>query len=462
MFVFRRSKLLLPLLLFLPDNTQGMDGCQVEMSAYAAKFYWRCGDICTSATVAIRQNCTCGDSQFGSDDGRWCCGTNCTGGCLRWKYDVDEGIPDSCAEWSPTICTTGLALNLNESCEGQCNYHGQDVYRNYLNDRSYVAASSDTNICVKEGEGKTGYPPTYKQTVCNGDSIYEGELDWCRKDERRAEECPLEFVRCRHSNGEGGKGTNFIPGQCIERSKIGDGGVNNCLDRSDEDPFQEAANAAKKETNIDVEALEECNSPGGIGLECIHPSMKEYPQSSNCIWSTGWCNEKGQKCPVLGADIRTNNPTLCAKIDFWQKVTCGKDFHGFDRLRCKGANSGQCVHKENWGVEGPDSCRDGSDLYRPIKQPTEEEKPLALAAADKRDSAEAYEGQHSQQEMWKTEPKVEELYNEEYLKESVEETDYEKDSTTGLWMLAVSKETCTASQGFVCKVRLHHFESNKS
>ena len=31
---------------------------------------------------------------------------------------------------------------------------------------------------------------------------------------------------------------------------------------------------------------------------------------------------------------------------------------------------------------------------------------------------------------------------------------YRKDSSTGLWMLAVPKKTCMANDGFVCKVRL--------
>ena len=29
-----------------------------------------------------------------------------------------------------------------------------------------------------------------------------------------------------------------------------------------------------------------------------------------------------------------------------------------------------------------------------------------------------------------------------------------KDLTTGLWMIPVNEETCKASEGFVCKVRL--------
>ena len=63
--------------------------------------------------------------------------------------------------------------------------------------------------------------------------------------------------------------------------------------------------------------------------------------------------------------------------------------------------------------------------------------------------------------MWKTQPEAEDNYNrktkdEDYHDYKGEEwgAKYVKDSTTGLWMEAVSEETCKASEGFVCKVRL--------
>ena len=119
-------------------------------------------------------------------------------------------------------------------------------------------------------------------------------------------------------------------------------------------------------------------------------------------------------------------------------------------IRCKGGNSGQCVEKQFWGVEGAKdpwggvaSCRDGSDLYRPIKPATkvektksekglkdskqknnviernsaEKEKPTRTAG--ERNSAEPDGGQASQTQMWKTWPTTEEDYNYEY------EYDYE-------------------------------------
>ena len=140
-------------------------------------------------------------------------------------------------------------------------------------------------------------------------------------------------------------------------------------------------------------------------------------------------------------------------------------------IRCQAGNSGQCVEKEYWGVEGgDDSCSDGSDLYRPIKKATEteesgrqatqadsnehgsddgeerinndesfgEEAVGAMGAADKRDSAETDGGQHSKPEqVWKTWPKPGWKYNRDYKGEEEGEK-YVKERTTGLWMIPES------------------------
>merc|ERR1712130_294486 len=137
----------------------------------------------------------------------------------------------SCAEWSKVICNTGIALNLTESCQESCNYYPQDKTRNIKSTRSYVPICKNTSICVKEGEGTTYFNPvthfvTYKPTICTGNSSCEGELDWCREEERKEEKCPKEedkftigFIRCPgiSKNKEGGNGTKSIPGQCIEK-----------------------------------------------------------------------------------------------------------------------------------------------------------------------------------------------------------------------------------------------------
>ena len=204
--------LVLALLLAAPRPGRLDDGC-------GDSYYWRCGDICIHARGSSwykpAQPCHCDGEVFGPDAGKWCCGgTNCTGG-----------------QWSPAICTNGVALNLNQSCQGgECNYHSEDINRNWLNARVYAAACTNTSTCVKEGEGKTRYG-TYKQTVCTGDSSCEGELDWCREETRKNETCPAGFTRCLPSLGRGskkmgGNKTKSIPGQCIEAS---DSEKNNCL-----------------------------------------------------------------------------------------------------------------------------------------------------------------------------------------------------------------------------------------
>ena len=94
-----------------------------------------------------------------------------------------------------------------------------------------------------------------------------------------------------------------------------------------------------------------------------------------------WCTNKlflfsKSECPILGAGVRTSNPILCANNTFWRQLSCGDHY-----VRCQGGNSGQCVLKGSWGVEGVTDdgtsvpCFDGSDMYRPIKQATEAEGP---------------------------------------------------------------------------------------
>ena len=158
---------------------------------------------------------------------------------------------------------------------------------------------------------------------------------------------------------------------------------------------------------------------------------------------------------MLGEDILTNDPTLCANMAFWRKQKCGS-YNGTDMIRCHAGHSGQCVLPAVWGLQGVEvywgggSCQDGSDKYRPIKQLTQEkehgrqpspnnndekdnfgqeEKPTA---ADKTDSAEVYGGKHSRPQVWKISPKTEEGFKK-VGKEEREK--YKKDSLTGLWMI---------------------------
>ena len=45
-----------------------------------------------------------------------------------------------------------------------------------------------TSICVKEGEVNTR-TYTYRPTICTGNPSCEGEVAWCKKDERKNEKC---------------------------------------------------------------------------------------------------------------------------------------------------------------------------------------------------------------------------------------------------------------------------------
>ena len=139
---------------------------------------------------------------------------------------------------------------------------------------------------------------------------------------------------------------------------------------------------------------------------------------------------------MLGKGIRTYDPTLCANVSFWRKLSCGDE----ETIRCQAGSSGQCVRKEQWGVEGgrSESCSDGSDLSRPIK---------------------AHGGQHSQSEqLWKTESLAKNDYF--WVRGTEERAKYVKEARTGRWIIAVSEQSCKASQGFVCKVRVFNFEMN--
>ena len=86
---------------------------------------------------------------------------------------------------------------------------------------------------------------------------------------------------------------------------------------------------------------------------------------------------------------------------------------------------------------------------------------------EKSTTAEADDSQHSQPEVWKTKPETEEKYNRKtkdenyrYYKGEEWGAKYEKDSTTGLWMVPVSEKTCKASKGFVCKVSIYGRDVN--
>ena len=481
-----RSRLLLFLLLFLPQNSQADDGCPWVFGT-SRSIYWRCGDVCTRAGV----DCICGGETVSQNDGMWCCGTNCNEAvCLKWKQNriTDKprqsltrlpaaalAAPAYCLEWSPATCTNGVALPLNESCNGVCNYHPGDKGRNYFSSRSHVAACTNSSTCVKEGKGVTDATfydvgsgiLTYRATICTGNSSCEGELAWCKKDERKNETCPYEFSRCSSTlGGSQKKDESGIPGQCIEDTKVEDGSINHCLDRTDENPFKEGRNN-KNQLKIDLTRLESCvDDDGRAGLEC---SVKE---SSNCKAWFAWCFIWKEECPLLGKDIFINNAPVCQDYKFWQDKPCNEGY-----MRCKAGQSGQCVKKEHWGNEeaqdgwgneNEGSCKDGSDLFRPIIV-KEEETGIQPSQPDKKQQSGDFKVEEnsipllwfraSKPQVWNSEPISEEYWDallaydwsgEEWQNEKMAK--YKKDLSTGLMMIPVTEKTCKANDGFVCKV----------
>ncbi len=478
MLVLGKSMLLLPLLLLLPHNSQGMDGCEghiIDKDGYMRND-WRCGDKC----IDSRAECSCGGEKIKSNEAKFCCASNCTAGsCIRWKKGHSEGGRHVyCAVWSPGNCIDGDVHNLTKSCNGSCNYYRQDEYRNFRSSRSHVAACGDTKTCIKEGEGRTGLPgltANYKPTICTGDSSCKGELAWCEKEERKEEKCPEGFIRCSPSlGGSKNKSGNGIPGQCIEESKAKDENIFHCVDRNDENPFK-AVNGTNQR-RIDFGKLKNCNtSRGSPGLECGEEG------SSNCIDIWQWCNERfNEDCPVLGEGITTNNPRVCQNITFWQDKPCDDN----SWIRCRSGKSGQCVNKSKWGVEGAKfigkdaTCSDNSDKYRPIKEEGDaggQSSPKVWKTRPSPDYRANYTKDESTQ-LWMIPesdpfkvPSVTEEYFEkgpklwiwneiigeyERKKDFYSSDDYVKDETTNLMMAAPTEEACKDNDGFVCKVRL--------
>jgi len=178
----------------------------------------------------------------------------------------------------------------------------------------------------------------YRKVTEKSEKI-EGELAWCRKEERKEETCPRGFTRCSptlggHKKKEFGIETNGIPGQCFDTRKAQDGRTYDCLDRTDENPFPEA-----RDSKIDFSRLKGCTTYDGTpGLECGNED------SSNCIAMGSWCNDwSSEECPVLGAGIRTNNWKVCQEYRFWQNKPCRDE----DTIRCRGGYNGQCVNKRD-------------------------------------------------------------------------------------------------------------------
>ena len=232
--------------------------------------------------------------------------------------------------------------------------------------------------------------------------------------------------------------------------------MNDCLDRSDEKPFQEGKDSTFKEaTIINLERLQLCTGENGgwkyLGLTCSE--QEQFP----CMPMFLWCQDSvNYKCPVLGTnstDIYTNNPTICANIKFWRDHPCGKDSYGDYMIRCQG-NAGQCVMKSKWGREDAkdhwgndiESCRDGSDKYRLIKQTViKEENPNHQIISNQ---IWKMSWGKNESDPFKVPP------SETFPDYALSSDDYIKDETTNLMMAAPTEDTCRNNEGFSCQGRL--------
>ena len=463
------------LLLFLLHNNQADDGCPSGLQL------WRCGDVCTDVEPGSRKfDCTCSDTTFGPDDGMWCCAKNCS-----TTDDEDKRF----ISWSNAVCPDGVALRLDQSCNNTCNQHLSDDERNLQTSRSYIAACTNSNTCVKEADGST-MGGDYQPTICTGNSSCEGELAWCKSQERKNETCNAWYIRCS-TIFEGKQETNNangMPGQCIEELKVGDENTYHCIDRGDENPYKKAKTQIEAQ-EIDLKKLNSCTIKRpkdiGLGLQC------SFTENDNC--QERWCDNTGfapAECPVLGSGITTRNPKVCQDHTFWRDKPCTED-----SKRCLAGNNGECTLIEYWGLEGEKdvfgrehSCMDGSDLYRPIDEA----------------------GQSSSEtRVWKTRPITEGQYNDflslpwgkditmfKYIKDpstallvvtevdpfhvpAITEEDHEKgpqvgvmwdkkrewpdffkeeyyvkDETTDLLLAPITAEACQAKGFFNCKVNL--------
>ena len=191
----------------LPRPAAGRDGCADYRD-------WRCGDLC----LAPWASCTCGGDTFRPLDGKWCCpAPGCgPGGCCSGWGDYWEEMES----WRGGATCNGTALSLSLSCRGECNYHPADRKRDDNGQRAYVAACTNSTVCLPE------------QEVCRGEAqCHDGsDLAWCRDPARVGE-------NCSGLDGGGASQTRCnmtLPGQCVPSKQWADGSYS-CMDRSDED-----------------------------------------------------------------------------------------------------------------------------------------------------------------------------------------------------------------------------------
>ena len=296
------------MLLLLSHTLMSEDGCIIGN--------WRCGDKCIHRV----HTCECvdpltGGRNFSESDQVWCCPSEpCEDREMGWS---EVGAGASC---------TGTTIPLTQSCNGSCNFYPDDYTRSSV--RSHMPDMC-SDVCMEEVE------------VCKGGGRCGEEREWCRSEEMRNKTCPWSNTNFFYDRCIGD-----MPGQCIDPGDFSDGDTMQCSDRSDEDPFQEAA------PPIDTSLLQKCNSSysGRPGLKC--------GEEEDCIRIDKWCRGYQTPCPALGVNRTISDDELCGNYTFWSDVECDSG-----HSRCSGRNSGQCVPGLCDEGNLVSCCIDGSNHY---------------------------------------------------------------------------------------------------
>ena len=122
--------------------------------------------------------------------------------------------------------------------------------------------------------------------VCRGGGRCEEERRWCQSEQRRNKSCPnfafgyLSFSCCKGA----------IPGQCIQEGNLSDRSTTRCSDRSDAEPYYDAASP------INTSLLHACYLGDGAEL----PGLMHHDVWEECIPVPLWCAGPPHSCPALG------------------------------------------------------------------------------------------------------------------------------------------------------------------
>lgn len=269
------SRTLIVLLFFLNlNNTLAWDGC--------ARKSWICGDTCIDGDYGEGAECKCGGEIFNHTAQMWCCNNKpCEGRGKKNRYNTWLGEKDKKGRRIGAECN-GTALKLEKPCNGKCNDHQEDRFRNFLGlVRSYRA-------------------------------------------------CKVK---------------NISTTQCIREDKYLDGDLE-CRNRADEEIFQTSIGDTSLVLLDLEQILRPCkDSRGGQGFNCSG-SSKVDSGNSNCLRLYHWCqhNYIPRNCTELAgttATGRSTDSTLCSNQTFWEHRSCNFDHKIYHR--CTGDTPGQCV-----------------------------------------------------------------------------------------------------------------------